>query len=75
MTTIKLRKAWTPKLESIRKPKVRSDEAREDVETILEAETCAIFFRLMQAPEHYKPPTFKAIIYIYVLYMYYCIML
>jgi hypothetical protein len=73
--TVKLRKAWTPKLESVREPEVQSDEAREDVGTVHEAEPWTIFFRLRQAPEHYKPPTFKAIIYIYVLYMYCCITL
>jgi hypothetical protein len=29
----------------------------------------SLFFRLRQAPEHYKPPTFKAIIYLYMLYV------
>jgi hypothetical protein len=77
MLRVKSHKAWTPKLESVREPEVQSDEAREDVGTVLEAEPWTIFFRLRQAPEHYKSPTFKAIIYIYIymLYMYYCIML
>jgi hypothetical protein len=75
MLTIKLRKAWTPKLESIREPEVQSNETEEDVGTVLEAELGSIFFRLRQAPEHYKPSTFKAIIYIYTCYMYCCIML
>jgi hypothetical protein len=34
---------------------------------VLEAEPLSIFFRLRQAPEHYKPPTFKEIIYIQVI--------
>jgi hypothetical protein len=60
------RKAWTPKLKSVREPEVQSNEAGEDVGTVLEAEPWTIFFRLRQALEHYKPPTFKAIIYIYI---------
>jgi hypothetical protein len=56
-------------LKSVREPEVQSDEAGKDVETVLEADPWSIFFRLKQAPEHYKPPTFKAIIYIYMLYV------
>jgi hypothetical protein len=70
-----LRKAWTPKLESIWEPEVQSDEAGEGVRIVLEADPWSIFFRLRQAPEHYKPPTFKAVIFIYVLYWYCCITL
>jgi hypothetical protein len=69
MSTVKLHKAWTPKLESIREPEVQSDEAGEGVGIVLEAEPWSIFFQLMQAPEHYKPPIFKAIIYMYMLYV------
>jgi hypothetical protein len=60
---------WNPKLKSVREPEVQSDEAGEDVGTILEAEPWSLFFWLRQAPEHYKPPTFKAIIFIYMLYV------
>jgi hypothetical protein len=69
MSRVKSRWAWNPKWESIRGPEVQSDEAGEDVGTVLEAKPWSIFFRLRQAPEHYKPPTFKAIIYIYMLYV------
>ncbi len=65
----KSRWAWNLKLKSVQKPEVQSDEAGEDVETVLEAEPRSLFFRLRQAPEHYKPPTFKAIILIYMLYV------
>jgi hypothetical protein len=69
MSRAKSRKAWTPKLESVREPEVQSDEAGEDVGTILEAEPRTIFFWLRQTTEHYKSPTFKAIIYIYIVYV------
>jgi hypothetical protein len=65
----KFRWAWNPKLKSVWGPEVQSDEAGEDVGTILKANPWSIFFRLRQAPEHYKPPTFKAIIYLYMLYV------
>jgi hypothetical protein len=65
----KSRWAWNLKLKSVQVPEVQSDEAREDVGIVLEAEPRSIFFRLRQAPEHYKSPTFKAIIYIYMLYI------
>jgi hypothetical protein len=61
--------AWNPRLKSVRELEVQSDEAGEDVGTVLEAEPRSLFFRLRQAPEHYKPPTFKAIIFIYMLYV------
>jgi hypothetical protein len=69
MSRAKSRKAWTLKLESVREPEVQSDEAGGDVGTVLEAEPWTIFFRLRQTPEHYKPPTFKVIIYIYTCYI------
>jgi hypothetical protein len=69
VTTVKLCKAWIPKLESVREPEVLSDEAGEDVGTVLEAKPWSIFFWLRQTLEHYKPPTFKAIIYIYTYYI------
>jgi hypothetical protein len=75
MLTVKFCKAWTSKLESIREPEVQSDEAGEGVRIVLEAEPWYIFFRLRQALEHYKPPTFKAIVFIYMLYVYCCITL
>jgi hypothetical protein len=65
----KSRWAWNLKLNSVREPEVQSDETGEDVGIVLEAEPRSLFFRLRQATEHYKPPTFKAIIYIYRLYV------
>jgi hypothetical protein len=56
-------------LKFVRELEVQSDEAGEDVGTVLEAEPWSLFFRLRQAPEHYKPHTFKAIIYLYMLYV------
>jgi hypothetical protein len=67
----KLRKAWTPKLESIWEPEVQSDEPGANAGAVHEAEPEAILIWLRQAPEHYKPPTFKAINYI--CYIYCCI--
>jgi hypothetical protein len=34
----KSRWTWNPKLKSVREPEVQSDEARKDVETVLEAD-------------------------------------
>jgi hypothetical protein len=38
VTIVKLRKSKTLKLESVREPEVQSDEAGEDVRTVLEVE-------------------------------------
>jgi hypothetical protein len=67
----KLRKAWTPKLESVREPEVQSDGTVGNAGAVREAEPEAVLVCLRQAPEHYKTPTFKAINYI--CYMYCCI--
>jgi hypothetical protein len=69
--SVKLRKAWLVKLESIREPEVQSEETVGNVGAIREAKPEATFICLRQAPEHYKPPTFKAINYI--CYIYCCI--
>jgi hypothetical protein len=62
----KLRKTWTPKLESIREPEVQSEETWGNAGTVREARPKAVLVYLRQAPEHYKPPTFKQLI-IYVI--------
>jgi hypothetical protein len=68
---VKLLKVWLLKLESIREPKVQSDEPGGNTGAVREAEPEAVLIRLRQAPEHDKPPTFKAINYI--CYIYCCI--
>jgi hypothetical protein len=71
VTNVKLGKAWPVKLESIRELEVQSNKTVGNAGTVRETEPETILFCLRQAPEHYKPPTFKAINYI--CYMYYCI--
>jgi hypothetical protein len=61
MTNVNLRKPWPVKLE------VQNDKPRGNAGAVREAEPEAVLVRLRQAPEHYKPPTFKAINYIYVI--------
>jgi hypothetical protein len=61
---MKSHKAWAPKLESVREPEVQSDESGGDVGAVHEAKPEAFLCWLRQAPEHYKPPYFKAINYI-----------
>jgi hypothetical protein len=68
---VKLHKAWPVKLESVREPEVQSDKPGGNAGAVHEAKPEAVLVRLRQAPEHYKPPTFKAINYIY--YIYCCI--
>jgi hypothetical protein len=55
------------KLESVQEPEVQSNELRGNAGAVREAEPEAILVWLRQALEHYKPPTFKAINYIYVI--------
>jgi hypothetical protein len=69
MSRAKSHWTWNLKLKSVQEPEVQSDKAGKDVGNVLEAEPRSLFFRLRQAPEHYKPPIFKAIIYIYMLYV------
>jgi hypothetical protein len=72
MTKVKFHKVYPVELEPVRELEVQSDGIRGDVGAIREAEP-KVFHpcRLRQAPEDYKPPTFKAINYI--CYMYCCI--
>jgi hypothetical protein len=51
-------------LESVRELEAQSDEPGGDVGAIHEAEPKVFLCWLRQAPEHYKPPTFKEINYI-----------
>jgi hypothetical protein len=71
MMKVKFHKTYPVELEPVREPEVQSDETGGDVGIVREAKLKVFLYQLRQAPEHYKPPTFKAINYI--CYMYCCI--
>jgi hypothetical protein len=71
MMKVKFHKTYLVELEPVRESEVQSDETGGGAGATREAEPKLFLCRLRQAPEHYKPPTFKAINYI--CYMYCCI--
>jgi hypothetical protein len=61
VTKVKFHKMYLVELEPVREPEVQSDGTGGDVRAIREAEPKVFLYQLRQAPEHHKPPTFKAI--------------